>query len=228
MASPTGTEGRESGTGQDTPKVCVHVPPRFPLRPTGHDGTLSRPVPLSRILGRPCWPAWTRLVPDECGGPYEGPQSPHKDARDSPSDMVVAEDFRTDENTHSSISRPLTASGTRLGLGTSMMAVSPKYSSMPRKSARRSKPLRVTVLLSHPLPCSTASHVRPSAARSHETAMAPRLGRLADCSICLPSKSPQVGSRAHESAAPHSRAWRRYRVGGCGATWLITGRFQFS
>jgi hypothetical protein len=54
MASTTGTDGRESGTGQDTPKVCVHVPPRPQLRPVGHWGTLSRPVPLS---GRPAWPA---------------------------------------------------------------------------------------------------------------------------------------------------------------------------
>jgi hypothetical protein len=55
MASATGTDGRESGTGQDTPTVCVHVPPRFPLRPAGHCGTLSRPVPVSRI--NPVWPA---------------------------------------------------------------------------------------------------------------------------------------------------------------------------
>jgi hypothetical protein len=43
-------------TGQDTPKVCVHVPPRFALRPVGHCGTLSCPVPLSRIE-YPVWPA---------------------------------------------------------------------------------------------------------------------------------------------------------------------------
>jgi hypothetical protein len=53
MSKTTGTNGRESGTGQDTPKVCVHVPPRIPLRPTGQGGTLSRPVPLSRIGGLP-------------------------------------------------------------------------------------------------------------------------------------------------------------------------------
>jgi hypothetical protein len=49
MANATGTDGRESGTGQDTPKVCVHVPPRCPLRRAGDGGTLSCPVPLSRI-----------------------------------------------------------------------------------------------------------------------------------------------------------------------------------
>jgi len=49
MAKASGTNGRESGTGQDTHKVCVPVPPRFPLRPAGHGGTLSRPVPLSRL-----------------------------------------------------------------------------------------------------------------------------------------------------------------------------------
>ncbi len=48
MPNTTGTDGRESGTGQDTPKVCVHVPPRRPLRHAGHGGTLSCPVPLSR------------------------------------------------------------------------------------------------------------------------------------------------------------------------------------
>jgi hypothetical protein len=58
--------GRESGTGQDTLKWCVHVPPRFPATPSGHGRTLSRPVPLSRIgcswlrrytclLDRPPW-----------------------------------------------------------------------------------------------------------------------------------------------------------------------------
>jgi hypothetical protein len=36
--------------------VCVHVPPRFALRPVGHCGTLSCPVPLSRIE-YPVWPA---------------------------------------------------------------------------------------------------------------------------------------------------------------------------
>jgi hypothetical protein len=45
MAKITRTTGRGSGTGQDTPTVCVHVPPRFPLRQAGHSGTLSRPVP---------------------------------------------------------------------------------------------------------------------------------------------------------------------------------------
>jgi hypothetical protein len=49
MAKTSGTEGRESGTGQDTHKVCVPVPPRTPPRTDGHGGTLSRPVPLSRI-----------------------------------------------------------------------------------------------------------------------------------------------------------------------------------
>jgi hypothetical protein len=50
MANAAWTDGRESGTGQDTPKVCVHVPPRRPLRNPGHCGTLSRPVPLSRTV----------------------------------------------------------------------------------------------------------------------------------------------------------------------------------
>jgi hypothetical protein len=49
MAKATGADGRQSGTGQDTPLGCVHVPPRFPLRRAGHGVTLSRPVPLSRI-----------------------------------------------------------------------------------------------------------------------------------------------------------------------------------
>jgi AAA domain/Bifunctional DNA primase/polymerase, N-terminal len=48
MANATRTDGRVSGTGQDTPTVCVHVPPRFPLRPSGQCGTMSCPVPLSR------------------------------------------------------------------------------------------------------------------------------------------------------------------------------------
>ena len=48
MAKGSGPNARESGTGQDTHKVCVPVPPR-PLRPAGHCGTLSRPVPLSRV-----------------------------------------------------------------------------------------------------------------------------------------------------------------------------------
>ncbi len=42
------------GIGQDTPQVCLRVPPRRPLCPAGHGGTLSRPVPLSRV-GRPAW-----------------------------------------------------------------------------------------------------------------------------------------------------------------------------
>jgi hypothetical protein len=46
------TDKRESGTGQDTHKVCVPVPLPSPLRLAGHGGTLSRPVPLSRF-GRP-------------------------------------------------------------------------------------------------------------------------------------------------------------------------------
>jgi len=49
MPNATGTDGRVSGTGQDTPKVCVLSCPVFPLRPAGQDGTMSRPVPLSRI-----------------------------------------------------------------------------------------------------------------------------------------------------------------------------------
>jgi hypothetical protein len=48
MAKGRRTNGRESGTGQDTHKVCVPVPLPFPLRPAGQGGTLSRPVPLSR------------------------------------------------------------------------------------------------------------------------------------------------------------------------------------
>jgi hypothetical protein len=54
--------GRESGTGQDTPKVCVHVPPRFPLRLAGHSVTMSRPVPLSRIWGSPLVPPGVALT----------------------------------------------------------------------------------------------------------------------------------------------------------------------
>ena len=52
MSKNTTDTGRESGTGQDTPTVCVHVPPRFPLRRAGHSVTMSRPVPLSRIVAR--------------------------------------------------------------------------------------------------------------------------------------------------------------------------------
>jgi hypothetical protein len=48
--------GRESGTGPDTPTVCVHVPPRLPLRLAGHSVTMSRPVLLSRIGGSPSVP----------------------------------------------------------------------------------------------------------------------------------------------------------------------------
>jgi hypothetical protein len=48
MAKNSRANGRESGTGQDTHKVCVPVPLPSPLRPAGHRGTLSRPVPLSR------------------------------------------------------------------------------------------------------------------------------------------------------------------------------------
>jgi hypothetical protein len=48
MANATWTDGRESGTGQDTPKVCVLSRPASTLRRAGHAGTLSRPVPLSR------------------------------------------------------------------------------------------------------------------------------------------------------------------------------------
>jgi hypothetical protein len=58
MASSTRTDGRESGTGQDTPKVCVLSCPAPPLRPTGHGGTLSRPVPVSRIAS-----GFAKLVP---------------------------------------------------------------------------------------------------------------------------------------------------------------------
>jgi hypothetical protein len=47
MANATWTDGRESGTGQDTPKVCVLSRPASTLRRAGHAGTLSRPVPLS-------------------------------------------------------------------------------------------------------------------------------------------------------------------------------------
>jgi hypothetical protein len=99
MASDTGTDGRVSGTGQDTPKVCVHVPPRFPLRPTGHAGTLSRPVPLSRLGilgGRRCLPALPALdVLNRYGRPDERPPSRNEGARDrlderEPPPMTVA------------------------------------------------------------------------------------------------------------------------------------------
>jgi hypothetical protein len=46
MASSLRTDERESGTGQDTAKGCVHVPPRYLLRLAGHSGTMSRHVPL--------------------------------------------------------------------------------------------------------------------------------------------------------------------------------------
>lgn len=48
--------GRESGTGQDTPMVCVHVPPRLQLHLEGHRVTMSRPVSLFRIGGSPWVP----------------------------------------------------------------------------------------------------------------------------------------------------------------------------
>jgi hypothetical protein len=56
MAKADRTNGQESGTGQDTPKVCVRVPLGFLLHQAGHGGTLSRPVPLSRrrsLKGQP-------------------------------------------------------------------------------------------------------------------------------------------------------------------------------
>ena len=56
MAKGSGPNARESGTGQDTHKVCVPVPLPSPLRPAGHGGTLSRPVPSSRI-------GWLRAQP---------------------------------------------------------------------------------------------------------------------------------------------------------------------
>jgi hypothetical protein len=62
MAKARATDGRESGTGQDTPTVCVHVPSRFRLRLAGHSGTMSRPVPLSRIWGSPSVPTGVALA----------------------------------------------------------------------------------------------------------------------------------------------------------------------
>jgi len=58
-----GTDNRrKSGTGQDTPTVCVHVPPRFQLRLAGHSVTMSGPVPLSRIEGSPSVPTGGALA----------------------------------------------------------------------------------------------------------------------------------------------------------------------
>ena len=54
--------GRESGTGQETPTVCVHVPPRFLLCLADHCVTVSRPVPLSRIVGSPSVPTGGALA----------------------------------------------------------------------------------------------------------------------------------------------------------------------
>jgi len=54
MARAARTEGRESGTGQDTLKVCVHVPLRFPPRPawTWRDIVPSCPAVPHRVAKR--------------------------------------------------------------------------------------------------------------------------------------------------------------------------------
>jgi hypothetical protein len=54
MASHSRTGGRGSGTGQDTPKVCVHVPPQLPATPVG---TWRDIVPSGPAV--PHWVAWT-------------------------------------------------------------------------------------------------------------------------------------------------------------------------
>jgi hypothetical protein len=58
-----GTDNRrESGTGQDTPTVCVHVRHRSPIRLTGHSATMSRPVLLSRVGDAPSAPMGAALA----------------------------------------------------------------------------------------------------------------------------------------------------------------------
>jgi hypothetical protein len=70
--------GRESGTGRDTPTVCVHVPHRFPMPFAGHSVTMSRPVPLSRTE----YPVWQALaVPALPALRMSGRRSRSKDAR---------------------------------------------------------------------------------------------------------------------------------------------------
>ena len=79
MSKNTTDNGRESGTGQDTPTVCVHVPPRFPLRLAGHSGTMSRPVPLSRIGGSRFVSTVGMLAgpASRCRGAADGAEGPH-------------------------------------------------------------------------------------------------------------------------------------------------------
>ena len=48
MANATWTDGREAGR-DGTNLRCLSRPVPSPLRPAGHGGTLSRPVPVSRI-----------------------------------------------------------------------------------------------------------------------------------------------------------------------------------
>ena len=49
MAKTIRIDGRESGTGQDTPLGVCPCPAPLPLRLSGRAVTLSRAVPLSRI-----------------------------------------------------------------------------------------------------------------------------------------------------------------------------------
>jgi hypothetical protein len=48
MSEVTLEDGHQSRTGQDIPLGYVLSRPASSLRPAGHGGTLSRPVPLSR------------------------------------------------------------------------------------------------------------------------------------------------------------------------------------
>jgi hypothetical protein len=79
MSRNTTDTGRESGTGQDTPTGCVHVPPRCPLRLAGHSVTMSRPVPLSRIGGSPFISTVGMLAgpASRCRGAADGAEGPN-------------------------------------------------------------------------------------------------------------------------------------------------------
>lgn len=220
MVNDAGTDGRESGTGQDTPKVCVHVPPCFLLRPAGHAGTLSRRVPLSRIGHFGSWPwvppAWLALgVLNQHGSPPDRPASANRGGspqpeRDGVAVMTVALSGRRrlpNRREHTLVNFATSDGFTyTAGLGyfddgdlAEIFLNAEKIGTSIETAARDSAVLASLALR-------TGSRLKPSGARSHETPMAPRLGRSVSCSICLPSKRLHVGSRVHEPAASHSQS----------------------